>query len=161
MIRNYLKITWRNMMTNKFFSFVNTFGLSIGLACCMFIAVYVHYETSYDSYQKNIDRLYEVGTVLKNKGEKEASQPFTSPPIAAALKQQFPEVEETARLLPLNNDDKNLVQDIAPGGKNRSFLEQDGYIAAPSFFTLFTYDFIEGSPANALTKPNTIVISEG
>jgi putative ABC transport system permease protein len=138
-------------MRNKFFSFVNILGLSVGLACCMLIALYLHYETSYDSYHKNINNLYQVGT---NK------QPFTSPPIAAALKQEFAEVDETARLLPLMSDDKTLVQYTVPGAGKKSFLEENGFIADPSFFSLFTYNFIEGNPVTALKNPNTIVISE-
>jgi len=160
MIKNYLKIAWRNMMKNKFFSIVNIFGLSVGLACCMLITLYLHYETSYDSYQKNIKNLYQVGTTSIKKGEKDNKNPYTSPPIAAALKQEFPEVDETARLLALMTDDKNLVQYNSPGGEKKSFLEENGYIADPSFFRLFTYNFIEGNPHSALRNPNTIVISE-
>src|SRR5579872_2276220 len=160
MIKNYLTIAWRNIMKNKFFSFVNIFGLSVGLACCMLIALYLHYETSYDSYHKNIANLYQVGTTSIKKGEKDNKNPYTSPPIAAALKREFPEVNETARLLALVTDDKNLVQYNAPGGEKKSFLEDNGFIADPSFFKLFTYHFIEGNPNNALKNPNTIVISE-
>ncbi|MGZ3871768.1 MAG: ABC transporter permease, partial [Mucilaginibacter sp.] len=71
MIRSYFKIAWRGMMKNKFFSIVNILGLSVGLTCCMLIALYLHYETSYDSYQKNIDNLYQVGTTNIKNGEKD------------------------------------------------------------------------------------------
>jgi len=160
MIRSYIKIAWRNMMRSKFFSIVNIFGLSMGLACCMLIALYLHYETSYDSYQKNINRLYQVGTSFVTRGQKDYPMPNTSPPVAAAMKQEYPEIEETTRLLGLMGDDKVLVQYAPPGGDKKSFLEENGFLAEPSFFKLFTYDFIEGKPDNALTAPNTTVISE-
>ncbi|HTD98479.1 MAG TPA: ABC transporter permease, partial [Mucilaginibacter sp.] len=160
MIFNYIKIAWRNISKSKFFSFVNIFGLSVGLASCMLIALYLNYETSYDNYHKNVGNLYEVGTTIINKGEKGDNKPLTSPPIAAALKQEFPEVEETARLLPLVTDEKNLVQYSPADGEKKSFLEENGFIADATFFDLFTYNFIEGNPINALKNPNSIVISE-
>jgi putative ABC transport system permease protein len=160
MIKNYIKVAWRNMMKNKSFSIINIFGLSVGLGCCMLIALYLRYETSYDSYQTNIKNLYQVGTTSIKTGEKDHKTPYTSPPIAAALKQEFPEVDETARLLALETDDKNPVQYTTPAGEKKSFLEDNGFIADPTFFKLFTYHFEEGSPDKALNNPNTIVISE-
>jgi putative ABC transport system permease protein len=146
------------MMKNKFFSIVNIFGLSVGLACCMLIALYLHYETSYDSYQKNIKDLYQVGTSFVKTGEKDYPMPYTSPPVAAALKQEFPEIAESTRLF--GSEDDYLIQYNPVNGDKKSFLEQHGNIADPSFFKLFTYNFIEGSPSSALINPNTIVISE-
>ncbi len=160
MIKSYFKIAWRGMMKNKFFSIVNIFGLSVGLTCCMLIALYLHYETSYDSYHKNIDNLYQVGTTNIKKGEKNDNAPYTSPPVSAALKQEFPEIEESARLLGLMTDDKNLFQYTPAEGDKKSFLEDHGYVADPSFFKLFTYNFIEGNPNIALNAPNTMVLSE-
>ena len=160
MVRNYIKIAWRNMMKNKFFSIVNIFGLSAGLASCMLIALYLHYETSYDSYQKNIDNLYQVGTINVKRGEKDDKSPNTAPPVAAAMKQEFPEVAESTRLLNLFADDKNLVQYNPADGDKKAFLEDHGFIADASFFHLFTYDFIEGNGNDALKNPNTIVISQ-
>src|SRR6202012_672132 len=97
MIRNYFKIAWRGMMKNKLFSIVNIFGLAVGLTCCMLIALYLHYETSYDGYHKNIDNLYQVGTIAIVKDVKPEKSPFTSPPVAAALKQEYPEIAECTR----------------------------------------------------------------
>jgi putative ABC transport system permease protein len=160
MIKNYSKIAWRNMMKNKFFSFVNIFGLSAGLTCCMLIALYLNYETSYDSYQKNIKNLYQVGTTFIKKGEKDDKTANTPAPLAPSLKQEFPEVLESARLLNLFTEDKTLIQYNPNTRDKKSFLEDKGYLTDPSFFKLFTYNFIEGSSAYALGKPNTAVISE-
>jgi putative ABC transport system permease protein len=68
MIRNYFKIGWRNMMKNKFFSFINIFGLSVGLACCMLIALYLNYETSFDTQHKNAPNIYQVITAFVQNG---------------------------------------------------------------------------------------------
>ena len=156
MIKNYLKIAWRNLMKNKVFSFINIFGLSIGLTCCMLITLYIHHETSYDSYHKNIKQLYQLGTTFIKDG-KEDRMPNAPAPMAAAMKQEFPEIMETARIMPLFAEDKTLLQYQA---SNKSFYEIKGYMADSTFFRLFTYHFIEGNPATCLDNPNTIVLSE-
>src|ERR1700722_9923034 len=101
MVRSYLMTTWRNMKKNKFVTVVNIFGLSFGLACCMLIALYLRYESSYDAYHTNIRNLYQVGTTTLKKGDVGHNDPYASPPVAAALKKEFPEVEDATRLLPL------------------------------------------------------------
>jgi putative ABC transport system permease protein len=160
MIKNYIKIAWRNVRKNKFFSIINVFGFSVGLACCMLIALYLHYESSYDSYHKNINNLYQVGTTFVKSGEKDDPEPTTPAPMSAALKHDFPEIIESTRLLGLFEDDKTLLQYNQPDGQSKSFLEENGYLADPSFFKMFTYDFIEGNPTIALSSPNTVVLSE-
>ena len=159
MLKNYLKVAWRNLMKNKVFSFINIFGLSIGLTCCMLIAMYIDHETSYDNYHKNINQLYELGTTFIKDG-KEDRTPNTPALMAAAMKQEYPEITETARLMSLFAEDKTLLQYQPPTGEARSFYETKGYAADSTFFRLFTYHFIEGNPATCLDKPNTIVLSE-
>src|SRR6201992_660237 len=160
MISNYIKIAWRNLMKNKFFSFINIFGLSVGMACCMLIALYLNYETSYDSYQKNAGNLYQIGTSFVLKGQKDSPAPFTSPPVAAAMKREYPEVADVTRLFGLLGDEKLLVQYAPANADKKSFLEKGGFLADPSFLRLFSYNFIEGNPQSALNNPNTVVISE-
>jgi len=148
------------MRKNKFFTAINIFGLSIGLCCCMLIALYLHYETSYDSYQKNFDDLYQLGTAFVIKGGADKNTANTPAPMAGAMKQDFPEVVETARLMPLFAEDKTLIQYVPNSGEKKTFLEPDGFIADPSFFKLFSYHFIEGGADDALSGTNTIVLSE-
>ena len=159
MIKNYFKIAWRNLMKNKIFSFINIFGLSVGLTCCMLISVYLYNEVSYDKYHKNIDKLYQLATTFIKDG-KEDKTPNTPAPMAAAMKQEFPEISETARLMALFADDKTLLQYKEGNAAPKSFYETKGYMADASFFKLFTYNFIEGDAATALKEPNTIVLSE-
>ena len=146
-------------MKNKVFSFINIFGLSVGLTCCLLITVYLVHELSYDKHHKNIDQLYEVGTVFV-KSDKDERTLNTPAPMAHAMKQEFPEIAGTARMLMLFQDDKTLLQFKQDNKEARSFYETKGYMADPTLFKLFTYNFIEGDPATALTEPKTIVLNE-
>jgi len=146
-------------MKNKTFSFINIFGLSVGLTCCMLITIYLYHEVNYDRYHKHIDQLYQLGTTFVGDG-KETSTPNTPAPMAAALQKEYPEITATARLMPLFAEDKTLLQ-YSPGNEEpRSFYETKGYLADPSFFTLFNYHFIQGNPVTALQAPNSLVISD-
>jgi putative ABC transport system permease protein len=160
MVLNYFKIAWRNMMRNKAFSFINIFGLAVGLACCMLISIYLLFEWSYDSYQKDIKDMYQVETVFSMSG-KQFTLAATPAPLAAALKRDFPEVGESTRLLQLALfEDKTLLEYTAPGAAPLSFYEGKGFLADSNFFRFFNYPFIEGDPTTALQQPSTIVISE-
>jgi putative ABC transport system permease protein len=159
MIRNYLKIAWRNFKKNKSFTFINIFGLSIGLTCCMLIALYLVHETSYDSYHKNIDRLYQVGTTDIVQGREIRFQGCPST-LAGIFKAIYPQVEATARICRLLSEDKTLMQYHSPEGKNLSFYEEKGFLADSGFFRLFTYHFVEGGAESAVSGPYSIVISK-
>src|SRR5688572_7886961 len=100
MIKNYLKIAWRNLSKNKVFSFVNIFGLSVGLTCCMLITLYICHETGYDRYHKNGDRIFRLGTVFIDQGNEERGA-NSSAPLGRMLQQEFPEIESSARILHL------------------------------------------------------------
>ena len=159
MLRSYFKIAWRNLMKSKTFSFINIFGLSTGLACCLLIAIYLFHETSYDNYHKNINNLYQLGTTFVKDG-KEDRTPNTPAPMAQAMKNEFPEIAETGRIMPLFAEDKTLLQYKPDGKEPKSFYETRGYMADNSIFDVLTFDFVEGDSKTALTAPNTLVLSE-
>ncbi|MEO6253271.1 MAG: ABC transporter permease [Ferruginibacter sp.] len=159
MIKNYFKIAWNNLKKNKVFSFINIFGLSVGLASCMLISLYILHELSYDKYQQNGKNIYQLGTIFINQGE-EKTTATTPAPMAQAMQMDFPEVEQTTRLLALFSEDKTLLQYNEKNGIPKSFYEPKGYLADSTFFRMFTYKFIEGNPATALNDPKTIVLSE-
>src|SRR5215212_4519721 len=159
MLKNYFKIAWRNMKKNKVFSFINILGLSVGLSCCLLIAIYLYHEFSYDTYHKNINKLYQLGTTFIKDG-KGSKTPNTPGPIAAAMKQEFPEIAETARMMMLFGDDKTLLQYRQDKAEPKSFYETKGYLADPTIFKLFDYKFVEGDAATALANPKSIVLSE-
>lgn len=159
MLKNYLKVAWRNVMKNKTFSFINVFGLSIGLTCCLLIAIYLHNELSYDSYHKNIPQLYQLGTTFVKNGKDDPTA-NTPAPMARTMQQEFPEIRQTTRLLSTFAEDKTLLQYTAPDNKLKSFYETKGFLADSTFFTMFTYQFKEGNPATSLEEPNTVVLSQ-
>ncbi len=159
MLKNYIKIAWRNLMKNKFFSFINIFGLSAGLVCCMIISLYIINETSYDKYQKNADNIYQLGTEFSGLGNFK-KLPNTPAAMGSMMKDAFPEVTQTTRLGALYSEDKTLLQFNEKNGSVKSFYETKGYMADSTFFRMFTYNFIEGDPAIALDNPNTIVLNE-
>lgn len=159
MIKNYIKIAWRNMMKNKTFSFINIFGLSIGLTCCMLISMYLYYELSYDSHHKNANRVYQLGTTFVKEG-KEDRTANTPAPMARTMQMVFPEIEKSTRLLRTFSEDKTLLQYTDKTGEVRSFYEAHGYLADSTFFQVLTYKFIEGNPETALMAPNSLVLSE-
>jgi putative ABC transport system permease protein len=152
LVANYLKVAWRNFMKSKVFSFINVLGLSVGLTCCMLISLYLLHETSYDSFHKNIDRLYQVGTVFISNGDHRGVG--TPAPMATVLKQVFPQIETTARLLPLF-EDKTLFK-IG----DKSLYEDKGSLADSGFFRIFTYQFVQGDASTAMDNPYGIVINE-
>jgi len=159
MFRNYLKIAWRSLKNNKFFSFINIFGLAVGLTCCMLISIYLYHEFTYDHQHSKADRIFLVGTIFSG-GEKEDVAPNTPSPLAPALQQEFPEIQSFARTLNLFVDDKTLLQYTDQSNQVRSFYETRGYMADSSIFKLFDYEFKEGNAQLSLNDPNSIVISD-
>jgi len=159
MIKNYIKIAWRNVMKSKLFSFINIFGLAVGLTCCMLITLFILNETSYDAYQKNADNIYQVGTEFIGLGNF-SKLPNTPAAMGEMLKKAFPEIQQTARLTGLYAEDKTLLQYNENNGSGKSFYETKGLLADSTFFRMFTYDFIEGNPAAALDNPNAIVLED-
>ncbi|MEO6491176.1 MAG: FtsX-like permease family protein [Ferruginibacter sp.] len=157
MITNYFKIAWRNLMKHKVFSFINIFGLSIGLTCCLLITLYLKHELSYDMAHMDSDRIYQLGTTFLNSGEVHSSA-NTPAPMGIMMKQQFPEIEESVRLLSLFGEDKTLLR--SSGGNATAFYETKGFLADPAFFSFFKYDFKEGDFSTALNEPNSIVLNE-
>ena len=137
MFLNYFKIALRGLLKNKLFSFINIFSLSIGLVCCMLIVLYINDEMSYDSYQKNSKRLYQVGTVFITGGKEDRFQ--AEPAVMAGnFKKDFPEVEQTTRMVVFSffGEYRNVVQYTQPDGTMRSFYETKGCATENSFFQL-------------------------
>jgi putative ABC transport system permease protein len=160
MIFSYFKIAWRNMMKSKVFSCINIFGLAVGLTCCMLITIYLRYELTYDSYQKDVRNMYQIATRFTMSG-KSFTMAGVPAPMAKTLVKDFPEVEGATRLVQLALfEDKTLLQYRAAGAPPLSFYEDKGFMTDSNFFQFFTFPFVEGDPATALDAPLTIVISE-
>lgn len=153
MLQNYLKIALRSLVRTKVYSLINIAGLSLGVACCLLLALYVRDEFEYDRYHERLNDLYRIDTHFEGVigFEKLAS---VSPPIPMTLKDELPEVEAAARVLPTFST-ANLIQ-----YGDKKFYESEALVADSTLFDVLTYEFIEGNPKKALTDANTVVISE-
>jgi len=149
MLRNFFKTAGRNILKYKAYSLINFIGLTCGIALALLIMVYVRNELGYDRYQQKADRLYRVSYEVPN-GLKLA---VTPPPMAPALKEYFPQVEETCRLY------SRSVSVSRPEDKE-AFEEQDILFADSSFQKMFTLEFVKGNPRHALGEKFTVLINE-
>jgi putative ABC transport system permease protein len=149
MFGNYLKIAVRNIIKHKGVSFLNVMGLSIGIAACILIFLYVQFELSYDRYHKNGERIYRVGQEIAYLDARTAA---TSAPLAEVLVTEFSEIRSAARM---RNIDESIVRLDDEG-----FLEEKIFWADSQIFELFSFEFLRGDPKEALIDPFSIVISE-
>jgi putative ABC transport system permease protein len=153
MIKNYFKMAWRNLMKHKFISFINLFGLTVGLTCCLLITIYILHETSYDQYNANADRVYRVTRSFNNPdGAVTLRLGTVAPPFGPLLKNYFPDIETVTRLLP------NGKTPIKYGEK--LFNENNTFFADENLFHVFTVDVVKGNPEKALLDPYTVMLSE-
>lgn len=153
MIRNYIKIALRNIRRHKVYSLINILGLSIGVACCLLLALYIQDETRYDKHHENLDDLYRITTHIQGvDGLSDMSS--CSPPIAQAMKTEIPEVQIAARLINPPEVSQSLIR-----YEDNILYESDGYLADSTVFDIFTYTFLEGHPKKALVNANSVVIT--
>jgi putative ABC transport system permease protein len=154
MIRNYFKIALRHLWQNKAFTSINLFGLTIGTACCLYMLLYIGSQYGYDEHHVAAQQLYRVTTEVTESGGQPFAIALTSPPIAKGLKEDFGEVATVTRLFKDPGQERFLLKK-----ENDSFYETKGYYADSSFFQVFNYRFIEGSPQHAIDEPLTVVLS--
>ncbi|SFQ09752.1 ABC transporter permease [Parafilimonas terrae] len=150
-VRHFVRTAWRNLARNKVYSFINITGIAIGLATFWLIALYVGDELSYDHPFTNADRIYRIAQHANWEGGS-MNLALNPPPLAPALAEKFPEVEQVVRI------------DAEGGGVikfNKEALKQnDIFFADNSFFKIFDYTFLYGNAASALSQPNSTVITE-
>ena len=160
MYKNYLKIAWRNLLKSKLFSFINVFGLSVGMTCCMLLLLYILSEVSFDKHQEHARELYLVRSEnVRSSGEK-MDNPRAPAPYAGALKQEFPEVVQVTRTWINFLENKTLLKVVDSGKTVKSVFETKGCHVDSTFFDMFSYQFVEGDPKTALKDPHSVVLSE-
>ncbi len=142
MIKHYILIALRHLAWNKMYSGINLIGFSIGMACFILISLFVWDESQYDNFHEKADRIYRITP---------PNYARTAPKLAAALKEQIPEIEESIFL---------------KGGsgvmryENKQFFEQEILFVNPEILDVFTFNFKQGDPQTALDAPNAIVLTE-
>ncbi|WP_336517731.1 ABC transporter permease [Pollutibacter soli] len=147
MFKNYIKVAIKNIVRHKAFSFINIAGLAIGMACSIFILIWVQNETSYDKFNINRKEIYRV---VANAGDfKVAINPA---PMAPEILEKLPGVKNFVRLT-------NPSTDVFKVG-DRRFEEKRVFYADSTLLQVFTYHLVKGDPKTALNRPDAILISE-
>jgi putative ABC transport system permease protein len=150
MIKNYLRIAFRNLRRNKAFSIINIGGLAFGMASAILILLWVQNEVSHDRFHKKLDRLYEVWSNDKIDG---SIRSLTNTPeiMAPSLKKDYPEIEDVTRLswtrnLLSVNDDKKLLS--------------TGAVVDAGFFNMFSFPLVKGNSTSVFQDPHAIVVTQ-
>lgn len=162
MFINYVISAWRNMYKRKQFSLINILGLSIGMAACLLILQYVNHQKNFDTFHTDLDRLYRLNLGMSEAGESEVTYRAANHPAAAlALKKDYPQIEETARIVDVAIFMGSSVLSHKPdGGTPTTFYEENMYVADPSFLKMFSFPLVQGEVETALDHRDNIVITE-
>ncbi|MGI8581218.1 MAG: ABC transporter permease [Chitinophagaceae bacterium] len=141
-------------MKYKFISFINLFGLTVGITCCLLISAYILHETSYDEYNKNANSIYRVERTFINPETKILNLKLAAvaPPIGPLLQNDFKEIKNITRLLPSG---------ITPFKyEEKMFNERNVYFADENLFNVFDVDVVKGNPSKALSDPFCVMLTE-
>jgi len=152
MLRNYLKLTWRNLSKNKAFSFINIAGLAIGMGACILILEYVSFELSYDQFNSKTGDIYRVYNDRYQNGKLVQHGTITYSAVSPDMQTDFPEVVNHTRMVP--NGGQILIN-----GDQRIEV-QDAMNVEPSFFQMFDYPLLAQEKPVLLNTPNEVVLSE-
>ncbi len=150
MIKNYFKIALRSLFRNKVFSFINISGLSIGLACCMLIFLYIKDEVSFDHFHEKKDNLYQLTSKVIDKQGKETDMGIAAMIQGPSFKQEIPEIEACVRV-----QTNNFI--IKKG--NETFYEDASWVDE-NFFSVFSFPLLEGNSKTVLSDIHSVVLTD-
>lgn len=151
MIRNHLKIAWRNILKNKGIFSINIIGLALGIASCLMISLFVFDELSYDRFNEKADQIVRVVFKANINGE-EMKEAVTMAPVAQAFKDELPEVVDATRMTNLYNPKISY--------NNKTFRDTKFAYVDPNFFDVFTLPVVKGKSVDPLGEPNNVVLTE-
>src|SRR6056297_2406596 len=149
MFLNHIKIAFRKLRREKLHSLINITGLSIGLACCILIFLFVQDEIKYDKFQENAPRIYRLLNAHEGSSKNTATH---HAPMLPAMKENIPEIEQAARMI-LYYDDKLVSYE------EKQYLS-DLIYSDPGFFKMFSFELVKGNPVDILDKPMSAVLTE-
>ncbi|HKB43969.1 MAG TPA: ABC transporter permease [Chitinophagaceae bacterium] len=155
MIKNYLKVAWRNLLKRKTYTLINILGLATGMAVCLLIVLFVQSELHYDQQHKNGKNVYRLVLDRIYPG-RATSYAFIPQSIGAAVKAEFPEVQESVRLFNFTGDNGNFFLRIG----DKVFEEKRVFAVDSNFFRVFSAKMLKGDATTALMKPNSVIINE-
>ncbi|MDN5200910.1 ABC transporter permease [Fulvivirgaceae bacterium BMA10] len=154
MLKNYFKVAIRSLLRHKSYSFINIFGLSIGFTCCMLIVLFIQNELSYDRFHDNLDNIVRAHRESRFDGNVRSG--VTTPTaLLPTLKKSLPEVQTGVRLFNVSNFGPTVVK-----YENRLFQETRFFFADSTFFDVFSFKLTQGNPKEALTQPNSVVLTK-
>ncbi|RZL45093.1 MAG: FtsX-like permease family protein [Pedobacter sp.] len=156
MFKLNLKIALRNLWKYKGYTAINVFGLSIGLASCILIFIFVRYQTSFDKDYENADRIYRVVSEWKYADGNDFQSAGVPLPLAPAMRNDFSQFEKVAAI----QQSGGILKVKAQAGKAEVKDSENVYYAEPSFFEIFDYKWLSGNANQSLSTPNTVVLSE-
>ncbi len=151
MLKNYIKIAFRNLFRKKLYSFLNITGLAIGFACSFLLLFYIQDELSFDRFHEKGDRIFRVETDLST-SERTLLAATSANPMGPMLQTDYPEIEEIVRFSSYGQ------QKIMQYGEKMFYEEKFLWVDA-NIFDVFTFAFLKGDPREALVRPNTMVIT--
>jgi putative ABC transport system permease protein len=157
MLRNYFTVAFRNISKDKFYSIINVFGLTLGIASCLFIAIYITDELSYDRFHSEAERTYRINEFIltEGSGERSSSVPF---PVGTTLAEDYsPMIETQVRLF----DFQSPTLLITERESKKEFNEPNILFVDSTFFHVFDgYELIKGNKETALAKPHSVLLTE-
>jgi len=153
MLKNYFKTAFRNLKRQKIYSFINITGLSLGLACCILITLYIHFELSYDSFHDKADNIYRIIEIETESGRKQFSA-ATPAPLASSLSEEFPDIARVVRIF-----HPSWIEKWKISHEERIFFEEDVFFADDSILEVFSFPLIQGQPEDALQEPQSMIIT--
>lgn len=151
LLGNYISMAFRFMRKRPAHTFVNIFGLAIGLTSCLLIFFYLQHEQNFDSFHTNADQIYRVNNFF-TRSSGEMRYPLCPPALAPTLQEGFPEIQKTTRL---RYDDGHWI-----GQAENRFFEDNIFFADSNFLHMFSFQWLEGDRHHALNEPNSIVLTK-
>lgn len=153
LIGNMIKITWRNALRHRQFTIVNLLGLTLGIATCLAIGLYVYEETTYDTFHVNGDRIYRINQPMIW-GDWNEQMSTTGPGVTEAIRADIPDFEQVTRIFYVGEQ----MMRVTNGDEATHFNESKYFAAEENFFKVFSFPFLKGDPNTALKEANSMVI---
>lgn len=155
MLKNYIKIAWRNFKNLKSFGIINLIGLTAGTVCSLAILLYVQSQFGFEKHFENYENIYKVTTFINNRGEFPDMELISaSPAIGPGLVEDFEEVLRQTRVVSMGGEFL-----FKPEGSTKTFFESDSYLVDSTFFEVFNFSLVEGDLKTALLEPRSLVLS--
>lgn len=158
MFKNYLKTALRNLKRNKGYAAINITGLAVGVAACLLIFLVIQFETSFDTFHANTQRIYRVSKRFDKTGNGGYSRGICFP-AGKQLPLDFPQLEQVASISSAQGDQLTVMDDN--GRTTQKKFKEDGlFFIEPKFFSIFNFPFLAGNPQTALASPNTAILTQ-